>query len=224
MTHLTLTVKEDQETGVIGLMLNDVPFFSYPMVATSGALIAHDILEHQNGLKKIGSVGDELEALGGIWFVRGQHGELHRNIRSIHTPQDDLASDVANLYEIWSNGVPLRVEVKETRATDQDADLKDIIKIAGENMDVENRDSWKEFAQITLHLLRTGYNKAQARFKRNFKNCHRPDYQANTLFWEIAAAVDECFKYDELYEGQEYRLSYAGTEATCTLIEEYEDY
>lgn len=48
-------------------------------VATSGKLVAHDLLEHPN-IAIIGSIGDELEALGGVLYMRGQFGDISRTV------------------------------------------------------------------------------------------------------------------------------------------------
>jgi hypothetical protein len=39
--------------------------------------VAHDVLEHINGPDKIGSVEDELEAIGAKWFTRGYPGAFY---------------------------------------------------------------------------------------------------------------------------------------------------
>ena len=68
MRYVRLQVAEDQLSGELGLKIKGMRA-TEGMAMGSGLLVAHDLLEHQNGLRAIGSVGDELEALGGIWHV-----------------------------------------------------------------------------------------------------------------------------------------------------------
>ena len=222
MRYLTLKYGEDSE-GMLGLNIVGMPMISYPMAAGEGLLIAHDILEHQNGVKSIGSIGDELEALGGIWFVRGSVGELRRdNMGSMYTPEESLATDVANMARMFIVGdVPLRVKVKNTRPHDEDGIFNAIIEIAKESTKEElayedgdiDYKLFNEYFDATLHLLRTGYMKAQRRFGCNYK--------ANTMFWNIAEQVDVILKYAE-YEGQEFRLGYDSNRAVWNEVYENE--
>jgi len=81
MRHLILNARNCPTTGELGLIPRGITMGEGYVAATEGELIAHDILEHQNGLSAIGSVDDELEALGGLYFVRGWSGQLRRDGR-----------------------------------------------------------------------------------------------------------------------------------------------
>ena len=58
---------------------------------------------------------------------------------------------------------------------------------------------------------------ARRRFEGKLKTSR---YYANSLFWEIAEAVEPFAKHCE-FEGQRYRLSYGNGEAHC--IEVYDE-
>ncbi len=103
-----LIVCEDQSTGETGFKIEGVPVIDAPMVALEGLLIAHDLLEHVQGVESIGTIQDELLAEGGIWFVRGQHGDITRR-PSMHTPMEHLASDVVNMGVLYLCNTDIRV-------------------------------------------------------------------------------------------------------------------
>lgn len=222
MKHLKLIAKTDHETGELGLMVAGTPVISYPMVAHEGRLIAHDILEHQNGLGSIGSVGDEVEALGGVWFIRGQFSDLSRDgYGSMYSPEENLAADLTNLARIYHDGVPLRVDVKNTKTTDDDESFEEMISIAKRDVLREldgceiDHKRLAEYFSACLDLLRTGYRKAA----RRFGSAHR----ANSLFWAVAQAVEPYARHVE-HEGQEFRLSYGNGSASCQEVFEDEYY
>ncbi len=75
MRHIRLVAFEDEPTGNLGLIVKGS---EGPEIYSDnkGSLIAHDIVEHQNGMAAIGGIDDELEAIGALWQVRGRHGTL----------------------------------------------------------------------------------------------------------------------------------------------------
>lgn len=217
MTYRTLISKTDDEMGVLGLMIEGVPMLSgYPMVATEGLLLAHDIIEHQNGLSAIGSIGDELEALGGVWFTRGRHFDMRRdNTGSMHSPESHISSDVLNMAGMFANGVPLRVQVKQTKSHDHDDSFQEIIEMAeGGYRDEYDGTPPTEYFDACLHLMRTGYRKAVKRFQGR---------DANSMFWNIAEACDAACKNVD-YEGQRFTLHYDSNSAYCVERYEVEEY
>jgi hypothetical protein len=213
MRHIRLRSFEDQDLGEVGLGIVGMKLKG-GSAAMRGLLIAHDLLEHQNGIGAIGSVGDELEALGGVWYVRGQHDDINRNCTNWHAPEVHIASDVINLARYFSNGAPLRVRVPKTREHFQDDAFREIIEIAKSHQE-ESFEGEGQYYIDALHLMRAGYNKAQTRFGNSYK-C-----MANSQFWSIAEAVDRHAKHLD-YEGQEFRLSYGKGEARCCEVMEDE--
>ena len=221
MIYRTMTAKEDYSLGEIGLMLDDVRQLDYPSVAQEGRLIAHDILEHQNGLHNIGSIGDELEALGGVWFVRGQWGDITRD-QNVNSAEQHLASDVMNMAQLFANNVGFNFPVPRTYQHYQDDAFECIIQLGRKSY----RSEWDcradedappipEYFDACLHYMRNGYNKAARRFGAGT--------WANSLFWNIAEAVDPHAKHIE-YEGQRFRLGYDSNQVLCYEIMEDEEY
>lgn len=215
MTSIKLLSKEDNETGLLGLIVDGMKVTNYPSVSTEGRLIAHDILEHQNGIKSIGSIGDELEALGGVWYVRGKNGYLSLN--SNYSPEENIASDVSNMAIMVFNNVPIRANKVETKKHYEDDSFKEIIKLSKEMYKKEIKcqleenqeyDSLEEYFEQCLHLMRTGYRKAEKRFKNK---C------AISMFGYIEEAVDDIINEVE-YEGQEFILTYNSSYASCKEI------
>lgn|GEM_PF-4713621 len=217
---IRLVTKLDNETGELGLMVDGTPIISYPMVASEPLIVAHDLLEHVNGVENIGSIDDELEALGGIWFVRGQHGELRRDhMGSMHSVTENIASDVLNMARIYNGGVKFKTKVPSTRAHDHDDNFLDIINIAKEQvkdeMDNDERDNERleYYFNACLHYMRVGYRKAQKRFGEGYK--------ANNLFWEIVAALQPTFNIGFEFEGQEFELFFTLNGTQQAYCEEY---
>ena len=221
MPYITLVSKEDNETGELGLIIKGMRVTNYPSVASTGLLIAHDLLEHQNGISAIGSISDELEALGGVWFVRGQHYDMDRGKPAYHTPETHLASDVSNMAELVCNGVPIRGFSKKTYKHFQDDAFIEIIELGRESYKSEmdcyedsDFDPLNDYFSYCLHAMRKGYRKAEKRFNR---------VNANTLFWDIAGAVDP-YASNVDYENQEFRLFYSADRVYCEEIYDYSEY
>jgi hypothetical protein len=224
MKTFTLTAKIDNETGELGYLIEGTPIIQYPMVANESLLIAHDLLEHVNGLGKIGSLDDELEALAGVWFIRGQHGQLRRDGGgSRYTPQENLSSDVLNMAHIYNFGVNFRSKVPNTKACSEDDTFKEIIQKAKEDIcgeidsDDINQSRLDVYFNACLHYMRAGWSKVQRRFKRYSSN----NFYANNLFWEIEQALRDFMQPD--YEGQQLKLSINYTECECFVDEYFED-
>jgi hypothetical protein len=219
MKNHTLIARIDSQTGELGYLIKGTPIIQYPMVATESILIAHDLLEHVNGLSNIGSLDDELQALAGVWFVRGQHSYLRPDAR--HSPQDNIASDVLNMARIYNDGVNFRTKVPHTKKCSEDETFKEIIQTAQLNildeLDSEdiNHSRLDVYFKACLHYMRAGWSKVQRRFKRYSSN----QFYANTLFWEIQKTL-ESFMQPE-YEGQELDISINYADCSCYVNEAY---
>lgn len=229
MRHVALTAINDPHTGELGLKIEGVPAIDYPMAASEGLLIAHDLLEHQQGLSKIGTIGDELLACGGIWYVRGQHADIRRDgIGSALSSEENVSGDVINMGRMYVQGSRLHSKVPSRRpACEADESIRDVIRHTAQGMISEfdeplcheERKRMAKYLRMAEILMRKGYNMARRRFERG----DRSRYYANSMFWEIAEAVDPWCKHAE-YEGQRFRLSYGGNEAVCKEIYDEEDY
>lgn len=220
MKTILMTCRECEVSGELGLIIDDVPLGDEEIFSsTSGVLIAHDIIEHQNGPSAIGGVGDEMEALGGVWFTRGGLDDINRinsNSLSVYSSYQQVAFDVVELwrqYEVWGMPVP-----KVSAIPDFEDDLRDILRHAIAEIPKEDEDAPRDeiaaFIRDAKHLLRSGWAKAVATWDGD-------QYAANNQFWAIAAAVDP-FAGNCNLEGQEYSLTYGDGNAFCEEI--YEDF
>ncbi len=228
MQHKNILVaKIDNATGELGFCLSELRSQDEPSMATEGLLMAHDLIEHVNGVKNIGSIPDELQALGGIWFVRGQFNDISRNGRgSMHTSYQHVASDVTRMARDWcysDDWMPLTIP-KRLRCNHLD-NLIEIAAIGKHNAmlgeypeieredQVEFKDRLATYWRCVLPLMVRGFNKAARRWKSAI--------HANSQFWNIANALDPYVKHPEC-EGQQLLLRWGSGEATCE--EHYEDW
>jgi hypothetical protein len=131
--RVILTVAEDHELGGYGLLIDGMHGDDINP-AQSGLLVAHDLLEHVNGTAHIGTIDDELEALGGIWFVRGQHADLTRDgSGSMYTPEENIASDIVRMFRDFWNGAYVDTTAPRTKPCDADEAFRTILRHAAED-------------------------------------------------------------------------------------------
>jgi hypothetical protein len=227
MKTVYLVSRTDDEYGTLGLVAEGPTRDGYN-VATEGFLIAHDLIEHQNGLARIGDIDDELEALGAIWIVRGQHGDISRNgVGAAHSPEENIASDLSRMCVDVGNGAYFPDAQLRTRPHDDDDVFREIIEIARREALAEIRDgnygtdaksiaaNAERYFSAALHYMRRGARKCARRYAGQFS--------ANSQFWAIAEAIDPHAAHVE-YEGQRYRLRYGKGEATCEEVYDDENY
>lgn len=229
MKRVRLVTKEDPETGSMGLVLKGLHISDQPFVATDGLQIAHDLLEHQNGQDAIGGIADEMQALGAIWYVRGQFGALRLDgAGSRYSVEENIASDFVRMFRDHCYGQPLELATPRVHRCNNIAEaafgaILDCVKRdALSEIDAEDHKAahrqLRPYLHAALRHMRAGYRKAARRFKG--------DAQAtNNLFWSIAKAIDPYAKHPE-YEGQEFELSYdfATGKAWCEEFYPEEDY
>jgi hypothetical protein len=202
----------DEQTGELGLGIVGMRSTHETNAATDGILLAHDLIEHVNGVEQIGTIDDELEALGAIWFTRGQYYDLTRDGRgSAYPPQYPIASDIARMFrEFFHGSAHVDLSPLRSRPCDADSDLKDIVREAlkqtrdeiGDDRDAGEPDLIKmerAYIRVCLPRMRIGYRKAQRKYKTGGR--------ANELFWAVAEAVGVFCKSPE-FEGARYQLRY----------------
>lgn len=224
MKTIRLISFTDEQTGEIGLGLKGVPRHEQLNAAMDGLTIAHDLIEHVNGPEQIGTIDDELEALGAIWYVRGQWGELRRDgLGWRYSVEENIASDVTRMFRDHIDGAQhVSYNVKPGRKCEADDSLEDILVYADKDWRAEMNDAdaaasqWLAYRAVCLARMRIGYRKA----KRKWEKFGR--WAAYKQFWAITEAVDRIVKSIET-EGQEFTLRYGSGDATC---EDYygEDY
>lgn len=227
---LILVAQTDADTGLLGLVIEGMRgAMGEVNSATEGLLIAHDVIEHVNGIDRIGSIDDELEALGAIWYVRGRHGELNRNgSGSVYSLEENVASDVTRMYRDHICGdAYINYNVgRMPRKVEDDNALHDILSAAhrtylGEFDDSDGsrylaKASWDKYSMLALARMRVGYRKARQRWERHGRHA------ANNAFWAIAEAVEYAAKHPE-FEGMRYVLRYNSATGDASCTEQYEE-
>lgn len=191
-----------------GLKIVGTPATDDFMAAREGLLIAHDIIEHQNGPANIGTVWDELEALGGIWHARGRWGDMMT--QSIHNPATNVAADLTRMFPAWlEEWSPPR---RGTYATLWDDEYREALEEARRDIPLEHDftemhegdDALDRYLDEALHRFRIGFRKASRRFGTRF--------ESNNIFRAIKEACDPVCKYID-YEGQEFILTWGAGQA-----------
>lgn len=215
----------DQYDKAPGLAIKGTPVSADDFMADrNGDLIAHDLLEHVNGVREIGSVWDELEALGAIWQVRGRHGDLTNT--SYHSVETNIASDITRMFPQWlesENKYCGPNYGKRQRPHDYDESFLACIEIARRDIPKEygpeygyNADlsALEEYLACALYRMRVGFRKAQRKYGDGF--C------GHSMYYNIREAIRDGLKGEELFEGAEFRLLYMRNEAR--LVPVYEEY
>jgi hypothetical protein len=218
MKHIRLIAASDEYDTSLGFVLKGCASFDGLMCDRDGTLTAHDVLEHCNGIANMGPVWDELEALGGGWYVRGQWGDMMQYRPNIHSPTTNFASDVTRMFSEWCNDPTDCIGGKRigTRPSLWDEDFKDIIAIARHDIPREyddcDRQSIERYLTLALQRLRSGFRKAHARFESKGR------FYAPDMFRTIRDSVNSAVRCIE-YEGQEFILSYGNGDARCSAVE-----
>lgn len=219
-----IETREDNCTGEVGLALESTPNFEeYPTVAIGDTrIIAHDLVEHIN---TIGSISNEHEALGALWYIRGQHCDLQRPMISMFTPEDSLAYDLQREYEDSS-----RIEEFDQPHLDKIKYKEDeqwyclkfirkaakkLIKDGARDGDYEyDKQRIKRYLDRAMASMVIGIRKARKRYGGS--------WNGNRLFWNITNAI-EPFCHDFM-EGRKFLLKYCikTGEASCYELEYHE--
>lgn len=214
MPTVTLEVRRSENSGQLGFALKGMTH-DETADPSNGLQIAHDLIEHVNGVHLIGTIDDELEALGATWYVRGQHCDMRRDGYNSYDPQADLAADLVRMFQDVVYGAQ-HVDLNPFRTLRCKADdgLEAALKIFDSDWK-RKVDDWKEYCKtakayryVARARMRVGYRKAYRRWE------HRGRFAANTQFWAIQKAVEQRYKY--IYcEGQQFILKYGNGKAEC---------
>lgn len=225
---MTQTVKFEvincQVSGEMGLVPAGMVIHEDFLASQVAFTIAHDVIEHPNGMENIGGVGDELEATGCIWYTRGQHHDMQRPDISIYSPQQALGHEIESNFRHWfSRGCEFDMPVPRSKPGIYDSDLicilKEGVKIIRseyESEDDEDRPTTKDiaiFISAAKHFMRSGIEKQQARFPLH-------QFQANNEFWNVEIAVAPFVK-SLSHVGQTFDLRWEEGEAI--MVETFQD-
>lgn len=184
----------------------------YP--ANTGALLAHDLIEHRHGIDSIGSIEDELQAIGAGWITRGQWGDYIRGRNNSICPYVMAASDVLNLFELCVNvGEYIKTipSIKEVEGLENHLWHEDMNLILAEfrgqvkkEYPDASKDTIDQFSNAALYYMLQGVDSLVAELGDRFRG--------NNIFWCIAQEYDSLLKTDGLSEGIEYRIEYGEKE------------
>ena len=224
MNTIDLRAIECPLSGETGIVLSDMRICSDNIsAATTGILVAHDIIEHQQGAEKIGGIGDELIALGAVAHTRGQWGDMQRDGRQMYAAHETLAFDVANLATYYFEGVPIREQLKplDSGLVVLESFIDDVIEEAREMIPDELLDSYdihvtpselEDYLRACKTLMQHGAVMCQKRFNNS-------DFESNSTFWRLADELDKVTDRD-LYVDELFRVRY--DQHTVVVQEEYE--
>lgn len=192
-TTVTLTASKCPQIGKVYWRLDDLPDMEDEVShSTSVVQVPHDLLEHVNGLQRIGSVFDELQAIGAIWWIRGQWGTLDPRIKQLQNPYEILGSEVETMWEKYKTELPYLGNVETWEEAEHI-----ISNIKPYNLE-GNEKSWRDYSDCAVKLLSLGMEKAQKLYPEPL--------EANNLFWEIVENLEYWFGKQE--EGMHMRLTY----------------
>jgi|SRR5690606_26270207 len=200
-----IEVRRDSETGELGYCLASMPVLDDISVGND-ILISHDILEHINGAKNIGSVYDECIALGVTWYIRGQFGIFDRQ-QSYHSPHEILAGDLSRMFQTELYEKTLTSSLDKVRIDNEfQEDFQSIGEHAKKQIisELEYSDEPANMGEIDLYISRS--LKAMTLGLRKARRRYKDPYMAHELFFAIADAVKNCASIE--YEGQRFAVYY----------------
>lgn len=227
--NANLKVITCEATGENGLIVEGVKIIKdEPMAALEGRVIAHDLLEHPNGLESIGSVDDELEALGGVYFVRCGYSRLSDH----YSNEESLSYDVVTLGLIHLvNNVSFKtpVPILDHDSIDDQYDIldffKSVVSFAKKGMyseieDLEYNCTKEEIDQLVNNYLNNALNYMLQGYIKTFKRFEGDNWDAYLQFEEIAFCMDVMLKHEKLYTGDRFFLEW-GCDTNKARVSKY---
>lgn len=204
-----------------GLILDRVPRRQgMIMVATAPLLIAHDLIEHPNGLHSIGDIPDELQAMGGIWFVRGWRGHVSvEGSYNAYRAAESIAHEVSRMF--YEGGYdqlhPCDVTVPVTQPCEIDTSIEETNEYAREQILAEGRyrghpheTNISRYLLLSRAMMRRGYRATARRFGSSTTALN----QLEAIMAAVAPAMRDPI------EGQQFLLRYGEGRAYCGEIED----
>ncbi|AYA64269.1 hypothetical protein [Alteromonas sp. RKMC-009] len=192
-------------SGEIGLRDIRVPNRDdYTLDTGDGSLLAHDYIDHQHGLEAIGTIEDELKALGCAWAIRGHYaGELQ---------EDGIAGDLTDMYQYFTNRTRLK-PVPVTRSHVLDDDFERILDAAQEQARLYvleySPTNFAHFRPMALAYMRKGIR----RMHRRYRTTH-PESQA----YDNYIAIRDAIRKVDIMDGMYYTLRLR--DGHCTITED----
>lgn len=199
-------VVKDAYTYSNGLIWKDVHvengLYSLPQDAI---LMTHDFCEHVNGLVNVGSFHDEMEAMGGLAYVRGYNEVLRLRGNGLYPFWNNVASGVARMY-VSLEGKPYKA-MTHTPMWSEGAEVIADVTIMGQKL-IRDYLREKNMVPNDEHLARyilqmnwrmnVGWNKAKTRYNGDRET-------ACEFFWKVYHLVDGVMNSCE-FVGQRYKM------------------
>jgi hypothetical protein len=218
--EFTLVVRQDDATGESGWVIDELTdIHDQPSVARDGYLIAHDLIEHVNGVDEIGGIGEELQAMGGVWNTRGRHCDIRRGKYANRiSPQENLSSDFIQMLLRYLWGEEMGCETPELQESGYEEDFNEIWQYAKENLhheiDQDDYDEEKieEFHKAAESFFHLGIIKHEKLYGDGQKS--------NRLFYELVYALEGKLEHEpEGYENILITIDYDEQEVTAREVE-----
>lgn len=193
MITRTFSRQASNEDGSTGWVMVGAPSTHVPV---QGMGVAHDILEHHKNDK--GTVEEELQALGAIYYIRGLGGYFGFKTDSFLS--HEICNELGQKYEGVLDGIR---QTKKRNPVNEEVErwiAGDVIK-AREDFRLDFLEHNPEFEeQVEDYLakvpdwMRLGFSKAKARYSR------LDSYTVSLLFRDVAEQVDKLGKEADEYE------------------------
>lgn len=205
----TLIAKEEE--GQLGWTLEGLPSCEdeSQTITREGYIIAHDLLDHVTGFESMGSINDELIAMGALWFIRGEYDEMRRGSTVHRSNESSVADTVASFgRDVLQhdsdnfNKVDLEDIEHDTHCFQGviECARQEIISEWEHDKDLDGEDHAAIINYLIQAnaLLEQGYTLAQERYNDNWS-------QVNALFFDIVEILDKHMHEPE-FEGEEMIL------------------
>ena len=102
MQTVDIVAKEDHVLGGTRFAIEGIrEMQGEPTGVYDGSGVAHDLFEHQNGLRNIGRMWDEIQALGACFYTRGWTGAMQRDYHQVNSVQEGISGDLISLAEVY---------------------------------------------------------------------------------------------------------------------------
>lgn len=183
----------------LGLVVHGIKLSSDTMIDLDGFSVAHDIVEHINGIQGIGKITDEFMALGASWYVRGRFGEVRRN--SLVDPRMAIAADIRGLMEDWIRGKELdESHIPSVKESEIDVEINTILQYTYLDRLTIDKRKVSKFSSLSKAFMRYGYEKAKRKYGP------MGEFFANNLFFNIQREVENVHKTFKLQKGMLFVL------------------
>ncbi len=180
-------------TREIGLWDERMPLYDHTVLDTgTGGLLAHDYIDHINGIEAIGTVIDELEAIGCAWAYRGPDYGADLTYQG-------CADDIISCFVYGYNK---KLPFTPTPNHINDECFNSILDKAAINAFYEveeaTNDQWNHFRKVALAHMRIGARKLFRKYGPTI---------AQAQAYENFHAIQEAVKNLTIYENAIYQLT-----------------